>query len=390
MQRITQLLCTIMLLVTTSYSYANESFSLYFVRHAEKQANAGKDPELTDQGHQRAAYLAQMLKNADIKAVYSTDYKRTQQTATPIALWLKQPISSYNPKELAPFIKEMLVKQQNAVIVGHSNTTPAAVALAGGKADSIDESHYGDLFQLIFQINNGEAKLIEQVNLSVPPQMLQQTAPLTFDSKRIKEESYTYQMSYGAQKAGTAQYSYAKSNDTIKVTEHTVIDKMNIDATILAHMDSKNLSSKSMTMSGSMGKPSVISVKFDGNHVSGASEMPRSSFKPQGKLAIERTLPANTYERTSILMAMHGLALGDKAEHINWYNAYDDELKSIAIKREGTETVTVPAGTFETDKISVTGGAPSQIYYVDRKSPKVVKIEVVGQPWIYELIQAVE
>ena len=66
----------------TSFA-AMAEHTIYLVRHAEKAK--GKDPVLTAQGKQRAENLAQMLQDAGVTRVYSTDYRRTQQTAAPSA-----------------------------------------------------------------------------------------------------------------------------------------------------------------------------------------------------------------------------------------------------------------------------------------------------------------
>jgi len=58
---------------------------IFIVRHAEKADNTSKDPDLSEAGRTRAQALAGMLKDADITSIYVTDFKRTQQTAMPLA-----------------------------------------------------------------------------------------------------------------------------------------------------------------------------------------------------------------------------------------------------------------------------------------------------------------
>ena len=59
--------------------------AIFIVRHAEKVASTGRDPDLSDAGRARAESLAKMLKDAGITSIYVTDLKRTQQTAEPLA-----------------------------------------------------------------------------------------------------------------------------------------------------------------------------------------------------------------------------------------------------------------------------------------------------------------
>ena len=57
--------------------------TIFFVRHAEKAQ--GEDPDLTEAGRARAESLASLLKDTGISAIYTSEVKRTQQTAAPLA-----------------------------------------------------------------------------------------------------------------------------------------------------------------------------------------------------------------------------------------------------------------------------------------------------------------
>ena len=58
---------------------------LFLVRHAEKATTGGNDPELSAAGQQRAEALARILKDSEITAIFTTEFKRTQETAAPTA-----------------------------------------------------------------------------------------------------------------------------------------------------------------------------------------------------------------------------------------------------------------------------------------------------------------
>ncbi len=138
----------IILILATLLSFHASSYELYLVRHFEKRADES-NPRLTEQGQTRAQALVALLSDKDIKHIYSTDYRRTQQTATPISNALGLPILAYPPRDLSGFASSLLANKQNSVIVGHSNTTPQLIKLLGGKATPIAESEYGELFVLI-------------------------------------------------------------------------------------------------------------------------------------------------------------------------------------------------------------------------------------------------
>ena len=133
---------------------------LFLVRHAEKAASEDGDPPLTGIGQQRADRLRTILKDANIGQVYSSDYQRTRSTGMPLAEQINQDLNLYNPGNLPGFSKKLLAdsKGGNALIVGHSNTTPQLVNLLVGKDqyNSIDESDYGNLF-VVYLPGSGSA-----------------------------------------------------------------------------------------------------------------------------------------------------------------------------------------------------------------------------------------
>ncbi|CCQ12790.1 hypothetical protein PALB_37300 [Pseudoalteromonas luteoviolacea B = ATCC 29581] len=115
-------------------------------RHAEKQQ--GDDPALTEQGQIRALRLAKLGQTYKPSALYSTDYKRTQQTIAPLAQLTELPVTSYDPNNLASFAQTLKSLSGMIVVAGHSNTTPVLIKALSGKDWPIDESTYDDVFIL--------------------------------------------------------------------------------------------------------------------------------------------------------------------------------------------------------------------------------------------------
>jgi len=158
-------------------SMATNDFTLYLVRHAEKQTNSA-DPQLTTCGSARAEQLAAILSKAKIKKIYSTTYKRTMATATPLAKQQSLTINTYPPQNLKAFALQLIKQQQTALIVGHSNTTPQLAALLTGKTvstrtnvtkqesdlwvDPLGENEYQMLYQIHFLKGKSELTLLTQ------------------------------------------------------------------------------------------------------------------------------------------------------------------------------------------------------------------------------------
>jgi len=122
----------------------------YLVRHAEKQVDGTPNPSLSEQGRVRANFLAQHLSLAGITKIYSTDYRRTRQTAEPLAELLGITVASYNPEKLDDFANLLKTQTGQILIVGHSNTTPILASLLSGKTvAAIEDDEYDNLYQIM-------------------------------------------------------------------------------------------------------------------------------------------------------------------------------------------------------------------------------------------------
>ena len=164
-----KVLVTILLVLCTQVvSLAQDtdgSFTIYLVRHAEKavaDADMSKDPRLTKCGTLRAESIANFLSKVEIEAIYSTDYIRTQKTAEPTSKMKSLAVKSYNPRELKEFSQTLIAKEEDALVVGHSNTTPILAGLLINKEmKSIDEFVYDRIYQVVFSKEGGRLHILQ-------------------------------------------------------------------------------------------------------------------------------------------------------------------------------------------------------------------------------------
>jgi phosphohistidine phosphatase SixA len=120
---------------------------VYLVRHAERAEDGTNDPPISEGGEARADLLAEMLRDAGITQVYSTDYKRTRRTAGPTARAVGVSVDSYDPRDLPGFAEQLWATPGRHLVLGHSNTTPQLVeALGGEPGDPIEEMEYDRLY----------------------------------------------------------------------------------------------------------------------------------------------------------------------------------------------------------------------------------------------------
>jgi broad specificity phosphatase PhoE len=139
---------------------AAQADTVFLVRHAERadtpegsappmnrEGAPPADPDLSAAGRTRAASLANMLKDAKITAIYSTQLKRAQQTAAPLAQALGLSVTTVPGDDSAALVAKIKAATGNVLVVGHTNTLPRVAEQLGVKTPlTIGETEYDNLF----------------------------------------------------------------------------------------------------------------------------------------------------------------------------------------------------------------------------------------------------
>ena len=128
--------------------------TVIFVRHAEKALVPADDPGLNEAGKRRAEELARQLVDADViagvDAIYSTSYRRTEETVQPVATALGLPITSYDASNTLTIMDEIVKEHKGKIVlvVGHSNTVPALIGNMGAskKVPEINDNEYDNIY----------------------------------------------------------------------------------------------------------------------------------------------------------------------------------------------------------------------------------------------------
>ena len=148
MQQATCVLAIALILTSCSHTY-------YIVRHAEKTVpsqgvtmNTPDDPPLSDVGIRRAEALKEVLKNKNIKNIYSTNTVRTRSTVEPLSKAAGLSIQTYGPRPDSNFINNLKKLNSNTLIVGHSNTVDEVIngLMNQQKLSDLADSEYDNLF----------------------------------------------------------------------------------------------------------------------------------------------------------------------------------------------------------------------------------------------------
>jgi len=172
-----QLSAIVLLALFCQTALAQEEFkptTVFLVRHAEKADGQNPDPPLKQEGVARSKDLARILSTANIKAIYTSQFIRTKQTAEPLATKISVSVTALtlkpNPANLRLIAEESTTELVNKIlqrpgesslVIGHSNWIPDVIKMLGGDVvPTIDEQKFDDLF-IVTVYGKGKAKVVQ-------------------------------------------------------------------------------------------------------------------------------------------------------------------------------------------------------------------------------------
>lgn len=120
----------------------------HVVRHLHTPEGQ-RDPDLLPEGQAAAQRLAAMLASEPPAIIYVSHYKRTGQTAAPIAARLGLTPVVYDPADTPALVARVRQGPWPVLIVGHSNTVPDIVAALGGTRPApLSHPDFGDVWRI--------------------------------------------------------------------------------------------------------------------------------------------------------------------------------------------------------------------------------------------------
>src|SRR6266702_1711231 len=134
--------------------------SVVLVRHAEPQTS-GADPGLTAAGSQRAELLGFMFQDAGVTAVFTSELRRAQETAQPLAGRISVVPTVLPGLDTAVHRDRVLaVPSGVALVIGHTNTVPQLIAALGaGNTVQIAANEFDRMFIVSLRPHRGASLL---------------------------------------------------------------------------------------------------------------------------------------------------------------------------------------------------------------------------------------
>jgi broad specificity phosphatase PhoE len=122
--------------------------TIYVMRHLNTPEGV-PDPDLTAEGKASAVALVHWFHGKPLKAIYVSDYRRTRQTAAPLAADRGITVTLYDPRDTPALIARVRAEGGAVLIVGHSNTVPDVVEKLGGERPTdLAHADFGDVWAI--------------------------------------------------------------------------------------------------------------------------------------------------------------------------------------------------------------------------------------------------
>ncbi len=156
---------TIFLLIAGFAAHSSaQSKTIVLVRHAEKNTADANDPDagLSVAGLERAKKLERAVRRFKPYEIFSTNTRRTRQTAEPVALRRRKQVQIYNSSDHQELIDHILAsRRRHFLVVGHSNTIPFLANMLAKKEvfRQMPDVEYGVIW--VIRLKRGEVKKVE-------------------------------------------------------------------------------------------------------------------------------------------------------------------------------------------------------------------------------------
>jgi predicted Zn-dependent peptidase len=215
------------------------------------------------------------------------------------------------------------------------------------------------------------------------------TTAVSLDPAQLVARRDSFAFMFQGNAMGSQVTDLREEAEGMVYVEQTSIPVMGMTQMTQVRMAKGSMAPQLVEQSGQVGGQNTeTKVTIADGRASGRAQSPQ-----QGGLVktveVDTTIATGTFEVNQLQAIVPALPLAEGASiTLNVFNASDATTKAFTFKVEGVEDVTVPAGTFPSFRVSLTGGDLPVVFLVSRDTPRrVVKIEIVGQPVVFELVK---
>jgi Protein of unknown function (DUF3108) len=205
-----------------------------------------------------------------------------------------------------------------------------------------------------------------------------------FDPARLVPRSDSFAVMLQGRQVGGIRETIEKTADGFRLRSVQALAGMNQSTEVLF---SRTLGMTSVTQEGqARGQAMKINVAYARGRAKGSATTPG----PQGMktIAVDTIVPPGAVDDNALQSFLPALPLGaGKSFQVPVFSSGQGTSKVMTVTVTGSESVTVPAGTFEAWKVEVAGGQVPVTFWVSKTEPRVVKMGFAGAPMAFELVK---
>lgn len=217
--------------------------------------------------------------------------------------------------------------------------------------------------------------------------LVPKAAAVTLDRAQLVTRVDSFNVMVQGQVFGSMVTRAVVTPDSVLYRERTGIAAANMSQETTVRLDPKDFTVTRVDQTGTAGgQQGEIHLTYAGGRVKGTSVTPQASGTPRS-LAVDTTIAPGTWDDNAVQMILPALPLEPgKTIMLGIFSSGDATSKVLTIKVGTPEQVTVAAGTFEAFPIDIAGGqAPLVMHVTTAKPRRIVKIQIPGAPFSFEL-----
>jgi len=181
---------------------------------------------------------------------------------------------------------------------------------------------------------------------------------------------------------GFMRLGWNRNGDELVLYDRTMMPSGEIYETMEATMSANDLAPKAVAIRFHQGTAILnINANLGDGEMTGVRLVERTGQTVEQKeMAAE--LPPGTLLRavTFVLPLVLGTSPGQEIAY-PWFGPLGGQVESVTLTSSDGGEIETPAGTFTTTRWALRGGTPENDIYVTRgDNPRIVRIDVVGQP----------
>ena len=212
-------------------------------------------------------------------------------------------------------------------------------------------------------------------------------APLPLDLTRIAVGRDSFVVRAQGNPIGYSVNAVARTADGYTYRSETLLAGGIVRQSAVLATDAR-LAPRSFVLTGSQqGQPLNTSLTYANGRVTGTAARPT----PQGvqSAPIDAAVPAGVFDESAIgaVVALLPLTAG-RTQPVTVFSSTRGAVVPLTLTVAGPESVTVPAGTFQTFRVEQTGGDQPITYFVTNAAPyRVVRILIAGGQLEVQLVK---